>query len=63
MGLFSWLFGSKTEDRDRRRDDAARKISPAMPMAGAGAELAGQDRDSETERALKRATGEDRSSK
>lgn len=63
MGLISWLFGESGENRDRKdaEQDAGRKLSPAMPMAGAGAELSGQDHDSETEDALKRAAGNDRS--
>jgi hypothetical protein len=57
MALLSWLFG-RGDDRNRndRQRDAARKLSPAMPMAGAGAELDGQRGQTETEEALKRAT-------
>ena len=63
MGFFSWMFGAP-EDRDaptERQQDAARKLSPAMPMAGAGAELDGEPAKSETEDALKRAAGNDQS--
>jgi hypothetical protein len=58
MGLLSRLFG-RGDDRIRNdpQRDAARKLSPAMPMAGAGAELDGQRRQSETEEALERAAG------
>jgi hypothetical protein len=58
MGLFSWLFSSEGEDRNRndRQRDAARKLSPAMPMAAAGAELDGEREESETKEALERAT-------
>jgi hypothetical protein len=57
MGLFSWLF-AKGDYRARNdpREDAGRKLSPAMPMAGAGAELDGERDESETEKALERAT-------
>lgn len=64
MGIFSWLFGSSTnpepEDRERRAPErvAARKISPAMPMAGAGALLSATPK-SETEKALDRASEND----
>ena len=63
MGLFSWMFGDTGGDRRRndRQRDAGRKLSPAMPMAGAGAELAGEKDDSETEAALQRATENDKS--
>ena len=58
MGLFSWMFGDSGGDRRRndRQRDAGRKLSPAMPMAGAGAEIAGERDESETEEALQRAT-------
>ena len=44
MGLFSWMFGDSGGDRGRndRQRDAVRKLSPAMPMAAAGAELDGE---------------------
>lgn len=56
MSLFSWIFQSP-DNRQRAEGDAARKLSIAMPPAGAGAQIAGQSDDSETEKALKRATG------
>lgn len=58
MGLFSWLLGDRGDNRLRnnRQQDAGRKLSPAMPMAGAGAELDGERDSSETEAALERAT-------
>jgi len=58
MGLLSWLFRGEGDNRKRndRQQDAARKLSPAMPMAAAGAELDGQREESETEEALERAT-------
>jgi hypothetical protein len=58
MGLLSWLFRGEGDDRDRndRQREAARKLSPAIPMAAVGAELEGQREDSETEEALQRAT-------
>lgn len=57
MGWFSWLFGDTGDNRRRndRKQDAGRKLSPAMPMAGAGAELDGERDESETEKALERA--------
>ena len=63
MRLFSWMFGDSGGDRGRndRRWDAGRKLSPAMPMAGAGAELSGQRDESETEEALQRATQNEKS--
>lgn len=58
MGLLSWLFRGEGDDRNRndRQRDAARKLSPAMPVAAAGAELDGEREESETEEALERAT-------
>lgn len=58
MGLLSWLFRGEGDDRNRndRQRDAARKLSPAMPMAAAGAALDGEREESETEEALERAT-------
>jgi hypothetical protein len=63
MGLFSWMFGESGGDRGRneRQRDVGRKLSPAMPMAGAGAELAGERDESETEEALQRAAQNDKS--
>ena len=58
MRLLRWLFGSGTDNRDRRKEEAERKISVAMPMAGAGAELAGEHARSETEEELHKAAGE-----
>jgi hypothetical protein len=58
MKLFQWLFGSTPDHRDRRAEDAERKISIAMPMAGAGAELAAEHVESETEKELREAAGE-----
>lgn len=57
MRIFDWLFGWNSENRQRRESgqDAGRKLSPAMPMAGAGAELQARHRDSETEKVAKRA--------
>jgi hypothetical protein len=60
MGIWTWLFGCGHDDRERHKRDASRKISPAMPMAGAGAELSGQSDHSETEENLKRAAENDR---
>lgn len=59
MGVFSWLLGDRGDNRNRndRQQDASRKLSPAMPMAGAGAELDGEQDKSETEKALDRSTG------
>lgn len=61
MSWFSWLFDARGDNRSRanREQSAERKLSPAMPMAGAGAQLAGQDDKSETEDALKRAVKND----
>ena len=58
MGIFSWLLGGHADNRERnsRSQETERKLSPAMPMAGAGAELDGEHEESETERALERAT-------
>jgi len=62
MGWLSWLTGRDGENRRcDREQDAARKLSPAMPMAGAGAELAGESNASETEETLKRAAENDQS--
>jgi hypothetical protein len=63
MGIFSWLLGDRGDNRSRNslKQDASRKLSPAMPMAAAGAELDGEREDTETEDALQRAVGEKRS--
>ena len=63
MGLFSWLTGRDGENKNRGdlKQDAARKLSPTMPMAGAGAELDGESHKSETEKALERAARNDKS--
>jgi hypothetical protein len=59
MNLWRWLFGGEARDnRDRREQDVERKISPAMPMSAAGAQLAGEKKPSETERELREASGE-----
>lgn len=62
MSLWDWLRRWTPDNRDRNEpeQDAQRKISPAMPMAGAGAELSAENEDSETEAALKRASTNDR---
>lgn len=62
MGWLSWAWPSDKRDRTDPKQDAARKLSPATNIAGAGGELAGGSPDNETEKALKRASGEDRSS-
>ena len=63
MGLLSWLFDSRGDNRARadREQEVGRKLSPAMPMAGAGAELTSLGDKSETEDALKRVAKNDRS--
>ena len=63
MGLFSWMFGDSGGDRGRndRQRDTGRKLSPAMPMAAAGAELDGAKDESETEAVLQRATQNEKS--
>jgi hypothetical protein len=53
MGILQWLFGLEADNRERRENDAARKLSPAM--AAAGAELQAAPVRSESEEALKRA--------
>ena len=58
MKIFDWLFGSTPDNRNRRAEDAERKISIAMPMAGASAEVAAEHVESETEKELREATGE-----
>ena len=58
MGLLQWLFGDTPDNRDRREEDAERKLSTAMPMAGAGAELAGVHSGSETENELRESAAE-----
>jgi hypothetical protein len=58
MKLFEWLFGPTPDNRDRRAEDAERKISIAMPMAGAGAEVAADHVESETEKELRKAAGD-----
>jgi hypothetical protein len=58
--IFDRLFGWTRKQSDRREHDASRKLSPAMPMAAAGAELTAERKSSETENALRRAVGDDR---
>jgi hypothetical protein len=60
MGFWTWLFGSNEDGRDRRQSDVDKMVSPAMPMAGAGAELSGESENSEPEEDLKRAAENDR---
>ena len=57
------MFAESGGDRQRneRQRDAGRKLSPAMPMADAGAELAGERDETETEKALQRATKDEKS--
>lgn len=57
MGILARLMDWGRERRDRRKRDATRKLSPAMPMAAAGAELSVSHEKSETEQNLERATG------
>ena len=52
--LFGWLKG---QSQTPKQEDA-RKISPAMPMAAAGAMLDAERPGSETEDSLRRAVGE-----
>lgn len=56
MSFWSWLTGGKPEaeyrNRGDRNEEAARTLSVAMPMAGAGAALSGKSEKSETEKAL-----------
>jgi hypothetical protein len=58
--IFDRLFGWIRKEPDRRQRDASRKLSPAMPMAAAGAELTADRKSSETEKAVRRAVGDDR---
>lgn len=58
MRLFDWLFGAARDNRDRRAEDAERKLSIAMPMAGAGAQVAADHPVTETEKELREAAGE-----
>ncbi|MEJ8571444.1 hypothetical protein [Microbaculum marinum] len=54
MGIFDWLFGRRRADDipedDRKISDP--ELSPGKPMAGVGAEVAADDRDSESKKAL-----------
>ena len=58
MGCFS----ADSRSRNSRKQDAGRKLSVDTDVAGAGAGLSGERDDSETEQALRRASGIDRSS-
>lgn len=58
MGLLRRLFANSADNRDRRKEDAERKISAAMPVAGAGAEHGGEHLRSETEKELRETAGE-----
>jgi hypothetical protein len=56
---FSRLFGQKPASQtDRRKEEAERRLSPGMPVAGVGAELDGERFPTETEEELKRAADE-----
>lgn len=55
MGFLSRLLGWDRDRRDRHAHDAARKLSPAMPMAAAGAEVSAESKTSETEDNLRKA--------
>ena len=57
MKLFEWLFGSTPDNHDRRAEETERKISVAIPMGGAGAQIAAESVESETEKELPEATG------
>jgi hypothetical protein len=58
MKIFDWLFGWTPDNRDRRAEDAERKISVPMPLAETGTEIAADHVGSETEKELREATGE-----
>jgi len=59
VNLWQWFFGGEERDnRNRREQDAKRKISPAMPMSAVGAQLAGEEKSSLTERELREASDE-----
>jgi hypothetical protein len=58
MRLFDWLFGSTRDNRDRHAQDVERKLSIAMPTAGAGAQVAADHPVSETEKELRETAGE-----
>lgn len=60
MGLFDWLKRWTSDNRERRDEQETRKISPAMPMAGASAQLAAEPEQSESEQALRRAATSDK---
>jgi hypothetical protein len=56
---FSRLFGwADRKPGDPQKDEAERRLSITMPMAGVGAELDGEYRPTETEQELKRAADE-----
>ena len=55
MGILTWLFGRQADSRERREDDAVRKLSPATSIAAAGANLQATPGRSESEEALKSA--------
>ena len=61
MGWFSWLWNADNRSCNSRKQDAGRKLSADTDVAGAGAELSGERNASETEKALRRASGSDRS--
>lgn len=61
MGWLSWAWPSDKRDRKDQKQDSARKLSPATNIAGAGGELSAGAPASETEKAVKRASGEDKS--
>jgi hypothetical protein len=56
--LANLLWGGRDEERreETAAHDAARMLEMDEPMAGAGAQLSGMHRKSETEEALKRAS-------
>jgi hypothetical protein len=58
MKLFEWLFGPTPDNRDRRAENAERKVSVPMPLAGMGAEIAADHVESETEKEPRKTAGE-----
>lgn len=55
--LKRWLWIGRDDDRryESNFDDKGRMLEMDEPMAGAGAQLSGENKNSETEQALKRA--------
>jgi hypothetical protein len=54
--LKSWFWPDEQRRNETAQAEQARKLEMDEPMAGAGAQLAGENQKSETEKSLERAS-------